>query len=125
MSAPDWLAQASHGKFSATGVTTVTAPSSVFAADMDVFFSDFAQVAILTHLGTDYSVNVDFTDAYKSVSPATGEIETSAPTAEYETAEYPAPVHGDTLLVGTVLYRIIGIQPAEDSLSTLLILSRD
>ncbi len=125
MAAPDWLAIASRGKFASFTASAVTASSTIFTSDMDLFFNDFAQVAILTHAATEYPLNIIFTDAFKSVNPATGEVETTAPQAEYGTYEFSAPVHGDTLLVGSVTYKVIGIQQSDDRLSTILILSRD
>ena len=100
---------------------------SAMAADLTAFFKtdDFAEAATFTHAGTLKTVNVIFDDAFTTLNPATGEVESSSPQAEYISSEITAVVHGDTLLVGAVLYTIIGIQPSDDGFITTLILSRE
>jgi len=95
--------------------------------DLDVFIDpdEFGVSALFTHGSTAATIDGLFTDAFKLVNPATGNIESSSPQIECKTTDASPAVHGDTIRLSAVNYKIIGIQPSEDKLMTVLLLSRD
>ena len=104
-------------------------PDGTFQAqvvtDLDVFFSDFAVAATLVVGGSSTTVYVIFSAPFRGISPATGEIETTAPEARCKTSDVSTAVHGSTLRIAGVTYKVIGKQPGEDNLETILVLSKD
>ena len=72
--------------------------------DFSVYFADFGVPA--TFNGTT-AVNVIFDKEYLG---AMG-IESNNPVALVEAAKIPAVVHGDTLLISAVTYKVIGVEP--------------
>ncbi len=102
-----------------------------FAADMvtdlSTFFNtdDFAVSATLTVGAVVTTIKVIFSAPFSSMSPATGQIETTQPEARCKTSDVTAAVHGSTLVIGGVTYKVIKKQPGEDALETVLILSKD
>jgi hypothetical protein len=117
---------------SGTGTKITQAPaagalSTQFTTDLDVFFNtgDFAVAATLTHDGAPTTINVIFTDAFRVMNAATGGYETSDPQADCKASDVSNAIHGDTLTVNNILYKIIGIQPSEDGLVVTLVLSKD
>lgn len=95
--------------------------------DLATFYctDDFAVAATLTVGATVTTINVIFSAPYRGISPATGEIETTAPEARCKAADVATAVHGSTLVIGGVTYKIIGKQPGEDALEIILLLSKD
>jgi hypothetical protein len=94
--------------------------------DLDVFVNpdEIGIEATFTHGSTAATFDGLFIDAFKLVNPATGNVESSSPQIECKTSDVSTAVHGDNILIGTVNYKVIGIQPSEDKLMTVLILSR-
>lgn len=94
---------------------------------LDAIYTDpfFTAVATLTVGAVVTYPRVKFTGPYRAVSPASGEIETIAPMARCQAADVATAVHGSTLAVGGVTYKVIGIQPSENGLEIYLILSED
>jgi hypothetical protein len=91
------------------------------AADLDAFFNtdEFADSA--TYNGA--TINGIFTDAFQLST--VGGMETSSPQFETKTSSVSSAAHRDTLVINSVTYYVIGIQPSEDGLTTVLILSKD
>jgi hypothetical protein len=101
--------------------------STQFATDLAVFFDtdDFAIAATLTHAGAGTSIIVIFDDAFKVFNAESGGFETSEPQALCKASDVSSAIHGDTLTINSIAYKIIGIQPSEDGLITTLVLSKD
>ena len=95
--------------------------------DLATFYSsdDFAVSATLTVGSTVTTPKVIFSAPFSGVNVATGEIETTAPQARGKTSDLTTVVHGSTLAVGGVTYKVIGKQPTEDGLEIVLVLSKD
>jgi hypothetical protein len=105
---------------------TITAAGTKFTTVPTIVISSAGNGnATITAGLTTSAINVIFTDAFKAVNPATGEVETSAPQAEGKTSDLAGVAHGDALTINSIAYKVIGIQPSEDGLMTTLILSRD
>jgi hypothetical protein len=102
-----------------------------FAADMvtdlATFFNtdEFAVSATLTVGAVVTYPKVIFSAPFRSLNPANGEIESTAPEARCKTSDVSSAVHGSTLVIGGVTYKVIGKQPVEDAIETILILSKD
>ncbi|MFH2073974.1 MAG: hypothetical protein ABIJ57_01315 [Pseudomonadota bacterium] len=96
-------------------------------ADLGVFYdeNDFAVSATLTVGAVVTTISVIFSAPFRGISPATGEIETTAPEARCKTSDVSTAVHGSTLVIGGVTYNVIGKQPGEDGIETILVLSKD
>lgn len=101
--------------------------AGVMDDDLSTFYStdDFAVAATLTHDGVSTSINVLFSNPFRAMNPETGALETTAPMARCKTSDVSASVQGDTLAIAGTTYYVIGIQPGEDGLETVLILSLD
>lgn len=105
--------------------------ASQMTTDLDVFYNDdeFAVSAILTVGGSALpAFNVLFSNPFQMVNPATGEVETTAPSARCKATDVATAVHGpsgSTLTIAGVVYKIRGKQPIEDGRETILILSKD
>lgn len=96
-------------------------------ADLSTFYStdDFAASATLTVGMAISTIRVIFSAPFRGLNPASGEIESTAPEARCKTADVSAAVHGSTLAIGGTTYKVIGKQPVEDGLETILVLSKD
>lgn len=70
------------------------------------------------------TINVIFDDEFEGVNLQTGNVESSAPQAYCKSTDVSNAVHGDTLTIGEVIYKIIGIQ-ADGTGISILILSKD
>jgi hypothetical protein len=101
--------------------------ASDMITDLANFYStdDFAVSATLTVGSTVTTIKVIFSAPFSAMSPASGRIETTQPEARCKTSDVTTAVHGSTLAIGGVTYKVIGKQPQEDSLETVLILSGD
>jgi len=98
--------------------------------DLDVFYNsdDFAVSATLTVGAVVTTITVLFSNPFQMVNPATGEVETTAPSARCKASDVTSAVHGasgSTLAIAGTTYKIRGKQPIEDGLEAILILSRD
>ena len=96
--------------------------------DLYTFYNtdDFAKTGTLTVGATVTYPNVQFSDPYQVISPATGEIATTAPQARGKASDFTAVVvNTSTLNVNGTTYKIIDKQPGEDALEVILILSKD
>lgn len=96
--------------------------------DLSTFYDtdDFAVSATLTVGSTVTTPKVIFSDPYEAISPATGEIATTAPTARGKASDFTGVVIGtSTIVISGTTYIIRGKQPSEDGLEVLLILSKD
>jgi len=99
--------------------------SADMTTDLATFYSadDFAVAAYLN--GSATPINVLFSNPFAALNPATGSMESTAPEARCKAPDVSSAVHGSTLIVASVTYYIIGIQPTEDGLETILVLSKD
>lgn len=99
----------------------------IMASDVsDIFFTDFAVDATYTPSGgTAKGIKVVFDNEYAVVSLA-GDvaIESVSPAAHCKDSDIIGAKHGDTLVINSVTYYVIGIQPDGTGI-TILILSRD
>jgi len=97
------------------------------AADLPTFFNadEFADAATLTHGSTATTVNGIFADSFRNFNAEIGGYETTAPQFECAYSDVDDADHGDSLVIGSVTYYIIGIQKSEDGLTAILILSED
>jgi hypothetical protein len=96
--------------------------------DLDTFFDtgDFAVSATLTVGSTVTTPRVIFSDPYQVISPATGEIATTAPTARGKASDFTSVVvNTSTIAISGTTYTIRGKQPSEDGAEVILILSKD
>ncbi len=117
------------GSGTGTPITpSLTGLQSAMSLDLAAFLNtaDFAVTATFTHAGLIItSINVIFDDAFQVFNSQFGNFETSGPRATCKASDVSAAAHGDTLLIGALLYKVIGIQPSDDGLVTVLVLSRD
>lgn len=90
--------------------------------DLDTFINpnEFADAAIYNN----NTICGIFTDAYKGIDLATGEIESTDPQYETKASNIIAIGHGDTLIINGVTYYVISIQP-DGTGFVLLTFSRD
>jgi len=97
-------------------------------ADLAAFFStnDFAVAATFTHTGSAAAtINVIFNNAFESVNPFNGAVETSNPHVICKYSNVSAAVKNDTMVIGGVTYYCIGKpQKVEDGLTAMIELSR-
>jgi hypothetical protein len=102
--------------------------ASDMITDLETFFNtdEFAVSATLTvGAGVTYP-KVIFSDPYQMISPASGEIATTAPQARGKASDFTTVViNTSTLVVNGTTYIIRDKQPGEDSLEVILILSKD
>ncbi len=68
---------------------------------------------------------VIFSAPFSQMNPATGQIEMTVPQAQCRTSDISTVVHGSSLVIAGVTYKVIGRQPLEDGLETMLLLSKD
>ena len=95
--------------------------------DLSTFYDtdDFAVSATLTVGAAVTTINVIFSATFRGLNPASGEIESTAPEARCKASDVSAAVHGSTLAISGTTYKVIGKQPTEDGLETILVLSKD
>lgn len=95
--------------------------------DLETFYEtdDFAVSATLTVGAVVSTIGVIFSAPFRGLNPASGEIESTAPEARCKTSDVSSAVHGSTLVIGGTTYKVIGKQPTEDNLETILVLSKD
>lgn len=95
--------------------------------DLSTFYDtdDFAVSATLTVGSTVTTIKVIFSNPFAMVSPADGGIESTNPEARCKTSDVSTAVHGSTLAIAGTTYKVIGKQPVEDGLETILQLSKD
>lgn len=96
-------------------------------ADLPTLFnlSEFADQATATPLdGAPFTLDGLFDDAFEAISPVTGAVELTRPQFVCRAADVAALRQNDWLEVGTVAYRIVGIEPDGTGVTRLL-LSKD
>lgn len=92
------------------------------ATDIDTFLSTNEFAVSYT-----YNSNVFtgiFDDAYKGINLATGEIESTEPQIIVKSSNVSGIEHGNTLIINSITYYVIGIHPDGTGLTTLT-LSKD
>jgi hypothetical protein len=98
---------------------------SQLADDLEnVFYNtdEFGASAALTiGAGEPVPIKGDFTKEFL----ASEDVETGKSIFETASTNVASASHGDTLVINSVTYYIIGIHPDEDNLTTTLILSQD
>lgn len=96
---------------------------ALLTSDLTGFFneSEFASAAQFSHAaGAAVAISVIFdTDFLASLG-----IETNKPTALCKSSDVASAVHGDTMVIGSTTYKIIGIQPDGTGI-TIVILSKE
>lgn len=91
----------------------------------DIILNDFAVDAAFSHAGGAASnIKIIFDNDFKAINLITGEVELAGPQAICKTSDVSTAIHGDTLVINSITYYIIGIQPDGTGI-TILILSRD
>lgn len=96
--------------------------------DLGTFLStdDFAEPATYTHTGEEaVEINVIFGKPFLAIMPTEAGVDSSSPQALCATEDVESAAHGDTLVIDGTTYYVIDIQPSEDGLMTVLILSED
>ena len=94
-------------------------------ADLATLYADFGESVTFIHGPISASITGIFTAPFSALSPATGEVETTAPELRCKASDVTAAVHHDRIIRSGVTYYIVGIQPVEDGLEKILVLSRD
>ncbi len=86
-------------------------------ADLDIFLNadEFGELA--TFKGN--SIKVQFYKSFDPASPGDVNIETRRVWAVAKTNDVSEAVHGDTLTIDGMAYKIIGIEPGDSGLTTL------
>lgn len=90
-------------------------------ADLTIFFADFGVAATYTPAGgAAASITVLFDNAFVAAEG----VESLGPAATCKASDVANARHGDTLVIDSTTYNIIGIHPDGAGL-TLLLLSKD
>jgi hypothetical protein len=102
--------------------------SADMITDLATFYNtdDFGKTGTLTVGAVVTYPTVIFSDPYQMISPASGEIATTAPQARGKASDFTAVVvNTSTLTVSGTVWKIIDKQAGEDALEVILILSKD
>lgn len=98
---------------------------SFYDDDIDIFFADFGEDALLLSAGAgSKTIKVIFDNNYQAVNIYTGVIESAGPHATAKTRDVTGVAHGDILEIDGGTYYIKGIQPGGKG-RTILSLSKD
>jgi len=90
------------------------------ATDRAGFFdpADFGVTA--TYNGTT-SVNGIFDNAYFEVAAGEAGIQSTHPVFWCRTADIPSPTHNQTLIISSVTYKIVGVEPDSTGITQLML----
>jgi len=86
--------------------------------DLPAFFSDFGETAVLEGGG---EIQVVFDDEYVAAAPMGQEVESSSPQAIGLSSDLENVTHDTTIEIRGVTYRIIGIHPDGQGMTTLIV----
>lgn len=92
------------------------------AEDLTAFF-DTADFAVTATYNGATPVNGILDTAYVEAPAGIGGIQSSQPVFLCRTADVPSAAHGQTLVVGAVTYKLVGVEP-DGSGTTILRLER-
>jgi len=88
-------------------------------ADLDEFFFDFGLDAIFKGIKT---IKVIFSRRYQEITPeGVVGVESNIPNALCKDVDITGVKHGDTLQIGTTIYRVTEIQPDGTGITKLIL----
>jgi len=97
------------------------------ASDLAAFFDvdDFGVTATYKAggVGGGVAVRIIFTNNYVAFTGGTVDIEGTYPVALCKTTDISGVAHDDTLLIDSVTYKVIGVQPSSTTGTTKLIMN--
>lgn len=84
--------------------------------DLSLFFSTAEFAVAATYNGSEV-VNGILGKAYVAIN----DVESAAPSFTCSAADVPQAVHGDSLVVNSITYKVVGVQPDGTGIVTLIL----